>query len=260
MLLKSSKMISISIRYKPWAIVVTLLNFVLLLSACEKEVNNISAPDDQEVQPDTSTSTTRIVNYLALGDSYTIGESVSENERFPIQLGAKLDQDSFEIGTVRIIARTGWTTDELLSAIEQAELSNTTFQFVSLLIGVNNQYRGRSLENYQEEFSVLLLRAIQLAGGRPERVIVLSIPDYGVTPFVSSENQAERIAKEIDEFNDAAAQICISKQVHFQNITPTSRLAADDPSLIASDGLHPSGKMYGLWVDEMFPKVKSMLK
>lgn len=249
----------ISARHQAWKLIVLILNLSFGLAACEKDVIVIADPAPQGAIPDTST-TASPVRYLALGDSYTIGEAVPESQRFPLQLAYQLRQDSFVLEEVRIIARTGWTTDELSAGILQADLPDTSFNLVSLLIGVNNQYRGRSLENYQEEFTTLVFRAIELAGDRPERVIVLSIPDYGVTPFVSSEEQARRIAAEIDAFNDAAAQICLAQQVRFLNITPISRLAADDHTLIASDGLHPSGKMYTLWVNEMLPIVKNMLK
>jgi lysophospholipase L1-like esterase len=254
------KMKVISARYHLWLLIVLIVSFSFGFTACEKEDIVIADPPFLEASPDTSTTSTTAVRYLALGDSYTIGESVPESQRFPVQLADKLRQDSFTVQEVKIIARTGWTTNELSSAILQADLPDTLYNFVSLLIGVNNQYRGRSLENYQEEFTALLFRAIELAGDQPERVIVLSIPDYGVTPFVSSEEQARRIAAEIDAFNDAAAHICLAQQVRFLNITPISRLAADDDTLIASDGLHPSGKMYGLWVNEMLPIVKNMLK
>ncbi|PHN02333.1 lysophospholipase [Flavilitoribacter nigricans DSM 23189 = NBRC 102662] len=218
----------------------------------------ITDPDPPVNRPDTSTVSANAIHYLALGDSYTIGQSVPESDRFPVQLSARLEQDSFEVAELNIIARTGWTTDELLAGILKADPPDSTYNLVSLLIGVNNQYRGRSLENYQEEFTVLLLRALELAGGRADRVLVLSIPDYGVTPFVSSEEQAQRVGEEIDAFNDAAAQICLAYEVRFLNITQISRQAANDTSLIASDGLHPSGEMYAKWVDLMLPIVKAM--
>lgn len=200
------------------------------------------------------------VYYLALGDSYTIGQSVAEQERFPVQLANRLKADSFDIAEVKIVARTGWTTDELQFGIATADLPHAPYDVISLLIGVNNQYRGRSLENYQEEFAELLQKAVQLTGGRADKVIVLSIPDYGVTPFVSSDEDAARIAREIDEFNIAAANICTQQHVFFLNITQISRQAENDASLIASDGLHPSGKMYAKWVDVMLPHVKRMLE
>ena len=241
-------------------LIVAFLALWLGFTACEEDAIIIAEPPRPEVGNDTADETQKKVRYLALGDSYTIGASVAERDRFPVQLAMALEMDSFDVEELHIIARTGWTTDELQTAIAKANLSDTTYNLVSLLIGVNNQFRGRTLENYQEEFAELLQRAIELAGNRPEGVIVLSIPDYGATPYVTDEADARRIGEEIDTFNDAAAQICLSREVRFLNITPISRQAAGDDSLVASDGLHPSGKMYTKWVELMFPIVKLMLR
>jgi lysophospholipase L1-like esterase len=240
-------------------LIVAFLALWLGFTGCEEDAIVIMEPPRPEANTDTADEAQKKVRYLALGDSYTIGASVAEEDRFPVQLAMALEMDSFDVEELHIIARTGWTTDELQTAIANANLSDTTYHLVSLLIGVNNQFRGRSLENYQEEFAELLQRAIELAGNRPEGVIVLSIPDYGATPYVTDEAEARRIGEEIDAFNDAAAQICLSREVRFLNITPISRQAADDDSLLASDGLHPSGKMYTKWVELMFPIVKLML-
>jgi len=183
--------------------------------------------------------------YLALGDSYTIGESVNEFERWPLQLTATLRASGIVIGEPTIIARTGWTTDELNDAIDKAEL-NGTYDVVSLLIGVNNQYRGRAPENYREEFRALLRRAIGFAGNRPQRVVVLSIPDWGVTPFAEGRDR-KNIAREIDNFNAINFEETVRAGAQYVDVTPISREAVRDPSLVASDGLHPSGKMYAAW-------------
>jgi len=189
--------------------------------------------------------------YLALGDSYTIGQGVSEQDRYPNQLKEGLDKVGVVIDEMLIIARTGWTTDELSAGIDNATV-NSPYDMVTLLIGVNNQYRGRTLENYREEFSALLSRAIGFAGGDPGRVVVLSIPDWGVTPFAQGRDR-EKIAREIDEFNAVKMDESQKAGVSYIDVTEISRLAADRPELLATDGLHPSGLMYSLWVDELFP-------
>lgn len=204
-------------------------------------------------------TTMSAIHYLALGDSYTIGEAVSPAQRFPNQLADRLRADSFTVSEVSIIARTGWTTNELQAAIQAENPSTERYNLVTLLIGVNNQFRGRSLSNYREEFRELLLQAIELSGDRPERVFVLSIPDYGVTPFGQSTGQAERIGRQIDEFNAAARAITENEGITFINITPISRQAAADPELIADDDLHPSGKMYAAWVELLLPFVKTAI-
>ncbi len=192
--------------------------------------------------------------HLALGDSYTIGEAVNVNERWPVQLAHRLRKDSIQIDPV-IVATTGWTTDELISGIVKADVEGT-YDFVSLLIGVNNQYRGYPIDQYEREFKSLLDQAIQFAGGNPYNVMVVSIPDYGVTPFATKKMLDEgKIARELDNYNAIAEKIAKLRDVEFINITPGSREAKNDPTLIASDGLHPSGKMYKMWVDEMYNHV-----
>ena len=187
--------------------------------------------------------------YLALGDSYTIGESVAEELRWPNQLVEQLNQKEKVFDRATIVAKTGWTTDELLEGMKNSNLKER-YDFVSLLIGVNNQYRGRSQENFKAEFTVLLEKSIALAGGKKERVFVLSIPDWGVMPFAKGRNQ-EQIGLEIDQFNAIIKKVCALYAVSFYDIAPISRRATNQTELIASDGLHPSGKMYGLWVEEV---------
>ena len=183
------------------------------------------------------------VRYLALGDSYTIGESVAEEERWPNQLVA-LVNSSKEID-VTIIARTGWTTSELWQGIQAANPQGT-YDMVSLLIGVNNQYRGYDINEYREEFRFLLEKSIEYAGGNPEHVIVLSIPDWGVTPFAWGKDTTQ-IAADIDAYNAINLEESQKAGVHYVDVTPVSREAVNDPTLIAADGLHPSGKMYAEW-------------
>lgn len=195
--------------------------------------------------------------YLALGDSYTIGESVDVLLKFPVQLIVRLNYEKIELDP-KIIAKTGWTTDELLEAIEE-EAPSDDFDLVTLLIGVNNQYRGRDVDNYRQEFQVLLNKAVEFAKAEKDRVIVLSIPDYGVTPFGQKKGQ-RAIAEEIDQYNAINREISEQAGVNYIDITEISREALTKRYLIAQDELHPSGEMYGLWVDKMMSLVLEILK
>jgi lysophospholipase L1-like esterase len=198
-----------------------------------------------------------IRSYLALGDSYTYGQNVTENERFPNQLVDSLAKQNIKISTLRNIAKTGWRTDDLKTGITAAAIADSTFDMVSLLIGVNNQYQNRSIEVYKTEFTELLNQAVNFAGGKRNRVVVVSIPDYAFTPF---GNGSTRISTEIDNFNAANEQITKANGIAYVNITPISRDGIKDPSLVASDGLHPSGKQYGRWVSAMMPTVLGFFK
>lgn len=197
------------------------------------------------------------VRYLALGDSYTIGESVEETERFPNQLAALLADEGMSM-EVTIIARTGWTTDELWQGI-QAHPIEPPYDLVSLLIGVNNQYRGYDIQEYRAGFKFLLNKAIEYAGGNATHVVVVSIPDWGVTPFATGRDAAQ-IAAEIDAFNQVNLDETRLAGAQYVNITPISRQAADDEKLTASDGLHPSGSMYMQWAQLALPTVVDILK
>lgn len=201
--------------------------------------------------PSTDPDTTADRRFLALGDSYTIGESVEPTERWPMQLAARLRKEGIPIADPYIIARTGWTTDELNTAID-AEDPQGLFDMVTLLIGVNNQYRGRSADEYRGEFVGLLNRAIGFAGGKQSRVIVVSIPDWGVTPFAEGRDRT-RIAEELDLFNRIAQEEAEAVGAHFVDITVESRKAATNPLLTAPDNLHPSGLMYTAWTELMLP-------
>lgn len=189
--------------------------------------------------------------FLALGDSYTIGESVGQNERWPEQLTLELAEKSIALAPPTIIAKTGWTTDELQDGINQAPL-DYPYDWVSLLIGVNNQYRGLDIETFKEEFENLLSQAIIFSGNKNAHVFVISIPDWGVMPFAKSQNQ-EKIATEIDDFNQAIYEICIHNNIRFVDITPISRQVSNHPEWIATDDLHPSGEQYAQWVKELLP-------
>jgi lysophospholipase L1-like esterase len=201
----------------------------------------------------TTASATGSSRFLALGDSYTIGEGLQPNQRWPAQLVRRLRSREVELDEPEIIATTGWTTDELSVAMDAARFT-PPYALVSLLIGVNNQYRGRDLENYRDEFSALLARAIALAGGRAARVIVVSIPDWGVTRFARSKNRdADLIAGEIDRFNTAARTIAAQHSVAYVDVTAASREAADGDAMLVGDGLHPSAAQYAEWTDAILP-------
>jgi lysophospholipase L1-like esterase len=189
-------------------------------------------------------------SYLALGDSYTIGEAVAEDLRWPVQLVARLNRREFHFDPPEIIATTGWTTDELAAAMDAKYPVGTRadFDLVSLLIGVNNQYRGRALDEYREQFGALLERALALAGDDPQRVIVLAIPDWGVTPFgAKSGRDTAQIARELDAFNAAAAGIAQAHNVRFVDTSAVSRERGS--AWVAEDGLHPSGALYAAWAE-----------
>lgn len=196
--------------------------------------------------------------YLALGDSYTIGEAVPETERFPVQLADGLrSEGTADLASPSIVAMTGWTTDELSSGIRAARLAKR-YDLVTLLIGVNNQYRGRSVDEYREQFRDLLERAIGFAGGDRGRVIVSSIPDWGVTPFAEGRDRAQ-IAREIDAFNEVNGDEANREGVRYVDITPISRRAEGEKRLVAEDGLHPSAAMYRLWVEAILPEAAAAL-
>lgn len=193
------------------------------------------------------------VKYLALGDSYTIGESVSQDQRWPVQLVKALNDKGYNCQPPDIIATTGWRTDDLMHAIKKAKPAKN-YDLVSLLIGVNNQYQGKDIGSYSREFEELLKTAIEHAKGKEEQVFVLSIPDYGYTPF--GKDRQPEISKAIDEFNAVNKKISQKYNVRYYNITDISRMGLDDQNLVASDGLHPSAAMYNLWVKRLVGSIE----
>lgn len=206
-------------------------------------------------EPATMQPAAKKIKILALGDSYTKGEGVAQAVSFPYLLKDRLEATGeLEVSTLQVIAQTGWTTTNLSNAIKNANIADT-FDLVTLLIGVNNQYQRKPMALYLSEFPQLLQTAIAFAGGDKTKVVVISIPDYGATPI--GEGDAERIGKEIDEYNAANKHFADSLQVAYFDITPISRLAKDDLSLVAYDELHPSGKMFALWVGLMFDKIRA---
>lgn len=204
------------------------------------------------------TTTTTPFKWLALGDSYTIGTSVSSDQTYAAQTSRLLEQEGYRC-SLQIIATNGWTTTDLLKGVEAGISSGTQFDIVTLLIGVNNQYQGRSIDEYRAEFKTLLTKAIAMAGGRPGRVIVLSIPDYSVTPFVR-DRDTKKIASEIDAFN--AANKLLAEEYHavYLDVTAASRQANADPALIAADQLHFSGKAYAQWSALLAPRIIAALQ
>ena len=199
------------------------------------------------------------LSYLALGDSYTIGEGVAPDGRWPMQLARALREEGLPLADPRIIATTGWTTDELSAAIDAAEPLGT-FDLVSLLIGVNNQYRGCSVDAYRDEFDALLARATGFANGRADRVLVLSIPDWGVTPFAfASGRDREAIAADLDAYNAAARDLCVAHGVAFVDITGISRDRGGTAEMLADDGLHPSASQYARWAGAALPVAMGLL-
>lgn len=195
--------------------------------------------------------------YLALGDSYTIGEQVSINESFPYQTVQLLRKAGKAFTAPEIVAKTGWTTEELQAGIRQQQFF-PAYDFVSLLIGVNNQYRKLLIEDYAMEFNLLLQQAIGFAGNDPKKVIILSIPDWGVTPYAEGRD-CTRIAEEIDAYNAIKQQITHQYKAYYINITPGTRKAAEDLSLLAADGLHPSGKEYAIWAKQLSDYIQQQL-
>lgn len=193
---------------------------------------------------------------LALGDSYTIGESVAVEERWPNQLARALRAEGIALTDPEIIAKTGWTTDELNAAINAAAPKGP-YDLVTLLIGVNNQYRGRDAEEYRRQFAALLQRAIGFAGGDAKNVVVVSIPDWGVTPFAEGRDRA-KIAGEIDRYNAINREETARAGARYVDITPGSR--RNDPALVAGDGLHPSAVQYGEWTKAILPEARAALR
>jgi len=237
-----------------------LLNILLItlttFTGCQKKDNR-----PVTVTTDTTTTTkpmTPALTYLALGDSYTIGEAVQQAESYPYQLTASLNSADLSVQKPDIIAVTGWTTDNLIDAIDKSDLKNNQYDFVTLLIGVNDQYQRLSKDNYRTRFAQVLQTAIKFAHGDAGKVFVVSIPDWGVTPFANGQDAM--IGTDINAFNainkDETAKAHVPNYI---DITPESRDAASDRALIAGDGLHPSGKMYAEWVKMLAPVVKAAL-
>ncbi|MBI3135272.1 MAG: SGNH/GDSL hydrolase family protein [Bacteroidetes bacterium] len=221
---------------------ITVILFLICFSFCTGSMNHSAA------EP---------VSFLALGDSYTIGEGVAVKDSWPHQLAARLTKEGIPVESPQIIARTGWRTDNLISAFQDKNLAEK-YDLVSVLIGVNNQFQGKSVEAYANDLRELLNLVINQCSRGKSGVFVLSIPDYGSTPFGKTDREA--IGKEIDQWNAVCKSVCDEFEVPFYDITTVSKKAAADASLTSKDNLHPSGKMYALWVNEIYSKVANLLK
>ena len=246
-------------------IVIVILSIFLLSCSAEESGSGNAVTPPPVKPPTTQVPTTPIsgsINYLALGDSYTIGQSVCETCRFPEQLKTSLTsiypKSSFSL---KIIATTGWTTTNLISAIN-TQNPESNYDLVTLLIGVNNQYQHMDFSVYEKEFPQLLNKAISLAKGDKNNVIVLSIPDYAYTPFAANYSYENRmkISNEIDQYNAFAETYCLSKGITFISITDITRQGLSNTNLVASDGLHPSETAYKMFVDRILPQVKMALQ
>jgi acyl-CoA thioesterase-1 len=245
--------------------IVTVLFSIFLLSCSAEETNSETAINPPVVIPPPTTQVPTMpistsVNYLALGDSYTIGQSVCETCRFPEQLKSSLKslypQSNFSL---KVIATTGWTTTNLISAIN-TQNPDSNYDLVTLLIGVNNQYQGKDFSIYEKEFPQLVSKAIMLAKGDKKNVIVVSIPDYAYTPFGKMSMNQEKITAEINKYNTFAENYCMMNAVTFVSITDITRQGLNNPGLVATDGLHPSEQAYKMFVEKMLPEVKMALQ
>lgn len=232
---------------------ITVLSLFLLV-ACENSTDEVNF---DEIENGDSSNGDASIQYLALGDSYTIGQGVSESDRWPVQLSQRIEQESSLGVEVDIIAQTGWTTSNLLGAINSYDIDTGDYSLVSLLIGVNNQYQGKPFSLYETEFDSLLQIATHIAGADGE-VFVVSIPDYGVTPFGS--DNSEKIAREIDQYNEYAKSVCNEADIPFIDITSISRDLGSSSGALASDNLHPSGYQYSLWTDRILQKVLELIE
>lgn len=205
-------------------------------------------------------SNTKNLSYLALGDSYTIGEGVLEKDRYPVQLVNTLAKSGkLNFSNFQIIAKTGWTVDELDAGINASGIKSEGYDLVTLLIGVNNQYRGRPVEDFEREFELMLNRAIIFARGNTGHVVVLSIPDWGVTPFaVNRKSDQTKVAREIDAYNSAKKAICKMYGITFIDITEDYRAIGARPEMVVEDQLHPSGLVYQRWMEKLLKEVKKI--
>ena len=229
---------------------------LMLLAGCDgkDEASAPSTPRPNVLDPanhDVPDPVEHEYHFLALGDSYTIGQSVLPQDRFPVQLAAALRKKDIDIANPKIIARTGWTTFDLANAIDKAK-PDTNYDLVTILIGVNNQFQGKSIEEYRVELADLLKKSIAFADGDASHVIGFSIPDWGPTPYGKGDPTGD-VKTQIDAFNQVMSEECAKLKIVVVDVTSISRTVADHPDLMAIDGLHPSGKQYKLWVEAALP-------
>lgn len=217
---------------------------------------NTNIGTDIEVEP-----ISRQLKYLALGDSYTIGESVCETCRFPEQLKSGLENSyPNDVFSLKIIATTGWTTTNLITAIN-TQNPDSNYDLVTLLIGVNNQYQRKPFSIYEQEFPELVATGIRLAKGDKSKLIVVSIPDYAYTPFGKRLGTATSavISSDLEKYNAFAKNYCMDNSIEFINITDITQQGLENPNLVATDGLHPSELAYSKFVERILPKAVTIL-
>lgn len=232
---------------------------ILLIAALFLVFGQWSCISTQNISNQNQNMDSNELTYLALGDSYTIGEGVEAKDRYPHQAVEMLKQKDINFSEPKIIATTGWTTDELANGIQAADIEGKTYDLVTLLIGVNNQFRGRPVENYRSEFRQLLEDAITFAKGDKSHVVVLSIPDWGVTPFaVNRGSDQEKVAREIDQYNQAKKAISKEMGIAYIDITEHYRINGMKPESVVSDQLHPSGLIYQYWAEKLVEIVEGM--
>ncbi len=248
------KLVKRKTKMKKIFIKIAALFLVIIFSNCTEDTTATAVIPKDTTPPIVDINASKQLTYLALGDSYTIGQSVCETCRFPEQLRKKLgDLNPKNTYTLKIIATTGWTTTNLISAIN-TENPTSNYDLVTLLIGVNNQYQGKSFSVYENEFPQLIFKAIALAKGDRSNVIVVSIPDYAFTPFGKQSSNPSKISSEIDNYNAFAQKYCLEQNIEFVSITDITRQGFENPLLVAQDGLHPSELAYSLFVERIFPK------
>ena len=237
------------------------LNIILIalttLSGCNKK-SETATTNITDTSTKTKTMTNDSLTYLALGDSYTVGEAEPQAQSYPYQLVDSLNNNGYSVLRPNVIATTGWTTEDLINAVATSGINGQKFDFVTLLIGVNDQYQHLSIGVYKQNFTNVLNEAIQFAGGDTSKVFVISIPDWGVTPFANGLDSV--IYPQIMAFNAVNLNISKATGVNYIDVMPVSRTAAGDPTMIAPDGLHFSGKMYAEWVKLLDPTVAARLK
>ena len=235
---------------------------VILVISCANQEEILKGPTNDQTMEGQNTNdqtmdapaTDEVIHYLALGDSYTIGQGVNAKHRWPNQLGESLKKRNYKVRSIDIIAQTGWTTSNLLYALDNTKIGD--YNLVSLLIGVNNQYQGKSFETFKTEFGLLLDKSIDIAGDA-KRVFVVSIPDYGVTSL--GKSNSTQIGQELDMYNDYMSDVCGYRKIPFINITEISRSLGDSEDALAPDGLHPSGSQYAAWVNDILPVAVEVL-
>lgn len=234
-----------------------ILVFTGILTSCGPALETIPEVINETAEESTKDSLMEY-SYLALGDSYTIGEGVSYSERWPVQLVEELKDRGYAVAPPKIVAETGWTTQNLLIAMDNQLYQQRLYDLVSVLIGVNNQYQEKSLEDYELDLNEIFRFAITKSRNGVDGVFALSIPDYGVTPFGGLN--AEEISEEIDEFNAVYRRVAEEYGIDFYNITPISREVERNPDLLADDDLHPSGEMYRAWMLYIVDEVEEKLQ